>query len=354
MQNSKKLALIMLGMLMGTTAKADDSTMSYSYLSGGVAYDKTDWDKPLADFFKVGMGPIGSGITSKNLNSKHSRLGGYLHGSYALDDNIFLAAKLRYLDGRKNGYFIGIGYHQAVTDNADFYVLAGISQPDLPVSVRANRQSTLPIQSCSEEVISKVMAINSNHIAEMHNVFKDTFGLRKGRTFLLSLTNAIGNAFNANFAANESVADYMVRHNIDKQDLVDSVENSLNDQAEMEELIQKAVDHSEITLKSKVAPTLEVGYRVKFTDQLGARLAYRGSYDSVRMQGNFFNPFTQIPLSMDRSKSGLSHEGTLEATYAFTPNLMAEAGYTISKMFKIESSKPNNSHRYIVGLRYAF
>lgn len=118
--------------------------------------------------------------------------------------------------------------------------------------------------------------------------------------------------------------------------------------------LQKTMDDSEISLKSQLAPTLEVGYRINFNDQLAARVAYRGSYDSVRMQGKFFDPINRETTSIDCKKRGLSHEGTLEATYAFTPNLMAEAGYTISQMFKIGTVKPKSSQQYTVGLRYAF
>lgn len=343
MQKSKQLALLMLGVLVSTTTNADDSAISYSYLSGGANYDQNGWNKPLAEFFKNGIGPIGNSLTHQTLTPKRSSLGGYLHGSYALDDNLFLEAKLRYLGGRKNGYFVGVGYHLAMADNADFYVTGGVSQPDLPNKVRLNQQGKTLVQGYPGSVASQLMSVNVVDVKnyEMQAVGSEVRELFKQCMKLLTLDPPKGN---------ETIGEWLTNNGIDQNEVV----NQLTEIMKTNLPLQKTMDDSEISLKSQLAPTLEVGYRINFNDQLAARVAYRGSYDSVRMQGKFFDPINRETTSIDCKKRGLSHEGTLEATYAFTPNLMAEAGYTISQMFKIGTVKPKSSQQYTVGLRYAF
>ncbi|WP_253306382.1 hypothetical protein [unidentified bacterial endosymbiont] len=344
MQKRRQLALLMLGVLVSTTTNADDSAISYSYLSGGANYDKNGWNRPLAEFFKNGIGPIGNSLTHQTLTPKSSSLGGYLHGSYALDDNLFLEAKLRYLGGRKNGYFVGVGYHLAVADNADFYVTGGISQPDLPNKVQLNQQGKVLVQGYPGSVASELMSVKVGEITdymlqavgpeviERVQVSLRLMGLVKPKSYQIT------------------VGEWMTDNNFDPNDVV----NQWTEVIKSNLPLKKTIDDSEISLKSQLAPTLEVGYRINFNDQLAARVAYRGSYDSVRMQGKLFNPINGKTTAIDCKKRGLSHEGTLEATYAFTPNLMAEAGYTISQMFKIDTIKPKIGHQYTVGLRYAF
>jgi opacity protein-like surface antigen len=345
MQRSKQLALLMLGGLISITANADNSTISYSYLSAGANYDRNGWNKPLAEFFKNGIDPIGNSITHQALTPKISSLGGYLHGSYALDDNLFLEAKLRYLGGRKNGYFVGVGYHLAVADNADFYVTGGVSQPDLPAKFRLNQQGKTLVQGYPRSLVLQFMNLNSQQIYESisRNAGSQQAVLAEKFLDSLEFTECMNN--------NETLEEYIIRVG---EDLDGVVNRSAEVIRGLLPPLQQTIDDSEISLKSQLAPTLEVGCRINFNEQLGARLAYRGSYDSVRMQGKFFDPIHGKSTSIDCKKHGLSHEGTLEATYAFTPNLMAEAGYTISQMFKIGTVKPKSSQQYTVGLRYAF
>lgn len=345
MQKSKQLALLMLGVLVSTTTNADDSAISYSYLSGGANYDQNGWNKPLAEFFKNGIGPIGNSLTHQTLTPKRSSLGGYLHGSYALDDNLFLEAKLRYLGGRKNGYFVGVGYHLPVADNADFYVTGGVSQPDLPNKVRLNQQGKTLVQGYPGSVALQLMSVNANK-NDILNYQLQAVG-SEVREFLNEFMGSL-KLFRPK--SNKTVGEWLTDNDMDQNNLV----NQLTEVIKTNLPLQKTIDDSEISLKSQLAPTLEVGYRINFNDQLAARVAYRGSYDSVRMQGKFFDPINRETTSIDCKKRGLSHEGTLEATYAFTPNLMAEAGYTISQIFKIGTVKPKSSQQYTVGLRYAF
>lgn len=336
----------MLGVVISTTANADNSTMSYSYLSGGLAYDKNGWKGPLADYCKNSIGVLGSSLNNQNFTPKRSSLGAYLHGSYALDDNIFLDAKLRYLGGRKNGYFVGIGYHLAVTDSADFYVLGGISQPDLPAKMQLNQKKEVLLKSYYTDITNKMMSAKPE---ELKQILISTFGKEKRAELIDGLSVLFPDDFD--FKEDQLLKDFIAEYGVDKDNVVNQLKDVIN---ALDLPIQKVIDTSEISLKSKIAPAVELGYRINFSDQLGIRLAYRGSYDSVRMQGKLFNPFNQESSTIDIKNSGLSHEGTVEATYAFTSNLMAEAGYTISQMLKIGSIKPNSSHRYTLGLRYAF
>lgn len=346
MQKRRQLALLMLGVLVSTITNADDSAISYSYLSGGANYDQNGWNKSLAEFFKNGIGPIGNSLTHQTLTPKSSSLGGYLHGSYALDDNFFLEAKLRYLGGRKNGYFVGVGYHLAVADNADCYVTGGVSQPDLPNKVRLNQQGKLLIQGYPVSVASGLMSVSANQ-GDVRNYTM----LAVGSKVIPYLQQSIGSLkIRQPPQGDQTVGEWMTDNNLDQNDVV----NQLTEVIKSNLPLQKTMDDSEISLKSQLAPTIEVGYRINFNDQLAARVAYRGSYDSVRMQGKLFDPTNVKTTPIDCKKRGLSHEGTLEATYAFTPNLMAEAGYTISQMFKIGTVKPKSSQQYTVGLRYAF
>lgn len=349
MQKNKKLSLIMLGLLVGTTAKADNSAIGYTYLSGGVAYDKSGWNKPLKEFFKAGSGAIGEGITHQNLTPKGSSLGSYLHGSYALDDNIFLDAKLRYLGGRKNGYFVGVGYHLAVNENSDFYVLGGISQPDLPAKVRLKLGKETLVRNAARAMFLKIMTMKPAECAEYIKKIDDNQVVILRKMMLETLPKL------PRVDGDQTFGDFFTKQGYDNNDIVNTAADAAVDAVEKFNLpIQKTIDDSEISLKSQIAPTLEVGYRINFSEQLGARLAYRGSYDSVRMRGKFFNPINEKLTTIDCKSQGLSHEGTVEATYAFTPNLIAEAGYTISQMFKFDTIKPNISHQYTVGLRYVF
>lgn len=346
MQKRRQLALLMLGVLVSTTTNADDSAISYSYLSGGANYDQNGWNKPLAEFFKNGIGPIGNSLTHQGLTPKSSSLGGYLHGSYALDDNLFLEAKLRYLGGRKNGYFVGVGYHLAVADNADFYVTGGVSQPDLPNKVQLNQQGKVLVQGYPGSGASGLMSVAANEVV-VQNYMERNFG-SEVRLCLRDFIATLG--INLRPQDNQTVGEWLTAAGVDQNVVV----NHLTELAKSNLPLQKTVDDSEISLKSQLAPTLEVGYRINFNDQLAARVAYRASYDSVRMQGKLFNPINGKTTAIDCEKRGFSHEGTLEATYAFTLNLMAEAGYTISQMFKIDTIKPKIGHQYTVGLRYAF
>lgn len=347
MQKNKKLSLIMLGLLMGTTAKADSSAIGYTYLSGGIAYDKSGWNKPLKEFFKAGSGAIGEGITHQNLTPKGSSLGSYLHGSYALDDNIFLDAKLRYLGGRKNGYFVGVGYHLAVDDSSDFYILGGISQPDLPAKVRLKLGKETLVRNAARAMISTIITMTPDEVSEYDKKIGEN-----ERAMMYKILEAMPVAPED---GDQTLADFFAKQGYDNNDIVNTaVDMAVAVADDLNLPIQKAIDDSEISLKSQIAPTLEVGYRINFSEQLGARLAYRGSYDSVRMRGKFFNPTNEKLTTIDCKSQGLSHEGTVEATYAFTPNLIAEAGYTISQMFKFDTIKPNISHQCTVGLRYVF
>jgi hypothetical protein len=354
MKKSKILALITLGILIGSsTANANNGAISYSYLSGGAVYDKSGWNKKLAEFFKQGIGAVGNGVTQEALTPKRSSLGGYLHGSYAVDDNIFLETKLRYLGGRKNGYFVGVGYHLAVADNADFYMTAGISQPDLPASVRLNQKGGGLVNNYPRSLLLKFFRMKISDFTEYmesDNITSEDLILKKlvldadSKEYLFSPSNenigndeTIGNLCEKNSSSGKAVF---------FNTAVEAIKSKLP--------LQATIDNSEISLKSKLAPAVEVGYRIHFTEQLGARLAYRGRYDLVRISGKLFNPSTQRFTSVEDKKHRLTHEGTVEATYAFNPNLTAEIGHTMSKMSKIGPIKPKMSHYCTAGLRYNF
>lgn len=278
---SKKLALSVLcaTVISQSAFAAEGSSVSYSFLSGGLAFDNNGL---ASDYQKLIETRELSGATLKAKDAykiKTSSLGGYLTGSYGFDNNVFVEGRLRALTNRQTSFFAGAGYHFPIDERSDVYLLAGVSKPVLP---------------------------SSSHLT------------KEGREFFQGTTSDSPSTITA-------------------ENIVMSAKN---------DNLDKAI----VSFKSKLAPSLEVGYRANLSEELGVRLAYRLTQDNLEINHVVA---TGTTLYWEKGK-GLSNELSAVAHYHFMPQLAAEVGYTFSKLTQVGFIKPKGSHVGTVGLRYAF
>lgn len=117
------------------------------------------------------------------------------------------------------------------------------------------------------------------------------------------------------------------------------------------------LDKAIVSFKSKLAPSIEVGYRANLSDELGVRLAYRLTQDNIEIEhiaATVTTVSTTKTAAYSEKGNGLSHELSVGAHYHFTPQLAAEVGYTFGKLTQVGFLNPKGSHLGTVGLRYAF
>lgn len=117
------------------------------------------------------------------------------------------------------------------------------------------------------------------------------------------------------------------------------------------------LDKAIVSFKSKLAPSIEVGYRANLSDELGVRLAYRLTQDNIEIEhiaATVTTVSTTKTAAYGEKGNGLSHELSVGAHYHFTPQLAAEVGYTFGKLTQVGFLNPKGSHLGTVGLRYAF
>lgn len=345
MKSNRKLVLMLSGLLMAPVAIADQ-TADYTCLSMGAVRDNSGWANPLTEKFADSVDGF---LSNESLVLKKSTMGGYLRGSYDLGNGLFTEMRLRGFNNRSLGYFVGLGYYMPIGENASFYVLAGLSQPDLPREVRLNAVGKKGIKQ-------GYSALSAGYYARYKSVHEVSgFLHRVGVPFQLinQVTGGLPN--------NQSILEGCQANNIDSTERLErlagliawaSTTNALliSDKAkEVDAIIQ-----SKLTVKSKIAPAIEIGSRIKLTDDFKVRLAYQVRYDRSKLEGELFNLSALEVQSISETRRGLSHEGSIEGYYALGANWQAEAGYTISKMLKLGNVSPKAGHQVNVGLRYAF
>ncbi|WP_253306119.1 outer membrane beta-barrel protein [unidentified bacterial endosymbiont] len=306
---SKKIALSVLcaAVISQSVFAAEGSSVSYSFLSGGLAVDSNGLARDCKKSLEKFLESSGSPQPAKDVfKIKPSSVGGYLTGSYGFDNNVFLEGRLRTISNRKTSFFAGAGYHFPVDDRSDIYLLAGVSQPVLPSNIHFNQKVR---QGTTSDRSPKV---------DRDGIYIDANSTISGAKI------TVGDK--------ELTAEEKAKLSAPAPKKQHAEENDPN----------KTI----VSFKSKLAPSLEVGYRANLCDEMGVRLAYRLTKDKIEMN-------SLKGLKSEKSK-GLSHELSAGAHYHFTPQLAAEVGYTFTKLPKFGSMKPKDSHMGTVGLRYAF
>jgi hypothetical protein len=234
-----------------------------------------------------------------------------------LDNNIFLEGRLHTLSNRKTSFFAGAGYHFSVDERSDIYLLAGVSQPVLPSSSHLIQKGREFFENPTTQNTSSQLSpaggklnLNGAHIDSPNTMMKEG-----GRTLS-----------------------------------PDEIQAKLNPAPKKQSTQKDTLDKAVVRFKSKLAPSLEVGYRANISDEIGVRLAYRLTQDNIEI-----NHVTATGTALYSQKGkGMSNELSAGAHYHFTPQLAAEVGYTFTKLTKVGFIKPKGSHMGTVGLRYAF
>ncbi len=309
---SKKIALSVLcaAVISPSAFAAEGSSVSYSFLSGGLAFENNGL---ASDYQKLIETRELSGATLKAKDAykiKTSSLGGYLTGSYGFDNNVFVEGRLRALSNRQTSFFAGAGYHFPVDERSDVYLLAGVSKPVLPSNIHFTQKVR---QGTTSDRSPKV---------DRDGIYIDATSTISGAKITLG--------------DKELTAEEKAKLSAPAPKKQHAEENDPN----------KAI----VRFKSKLAPSLEVGYRANLCDEMGVRLAYRLTQDNLEINHVVA---TGTTLYNEKGK-GLSHELSAVAHYHFTPQLAAEVGYTFSKLTQVGFIKPKGSHVGTVGLRYAF
>lgn len=137
----------------------------------------------------------------------------------------------------------------------------------------------------------------------------------------------------------------------------EEIKAKLNSTAKKQSAKKDDLDKAIVSFKSKLAPSIEVGYRANLSDELGVRLAYRLTQDNIEIEhiaATVTTVSTTKTAAYGEKGNGLSHELSVGAHYHFTPQLAAEVGYTFSKLTQVGFLNPKGSHLGTVGLRYAF
>lgn len=319
---SKKIALSVLcaAVISQSAFAAEGSSVSYSFLSGGFAFDNNGL---ASDYQKLIETRELSGATLKAKDAykiKTSSLGGYLTGSYGFDNNVFVEGRLRALANRQTSFFAGAGYHFPIDERSDIYLLAGVSKPVLPSSSHLTQKGREFFQGATSDSSPKVD--------------RDGIYIDANSTISDAKITVGGKELTAEEKAKLSAPAPKKQH---------AEEDDLN----------KAI----VSFKSKLAPSIEVGYRANLSDELGVRLAYRLTQDKIEIE-HIAVPVTKVSTKKTdtyrEEGNGLSHELSVGAHYHFTPQLAAEVGYTFTKLTQVDFIKPKGSHVGTVGLRYAF
>ncbi|CND85754.1 outer membrane beta-barrel protein [Yersinia nurmii] len=125
-----------------TLAIADD----YTFIGGGFQFgsidNKQNFDK---QFNQSGTSHIGS----------DKMRGFYLNGGYGFENNLFMTARLSAIADNDRGMgdgLLGVGYHFALTPDADMYLLAGASRHAMLYDVKKDGNKTEAYNSATGEV----------------------------------------------------------------------------------------------------------------------------------------------------------------------------------------------------------
>lgn len=109
------------------TAQADD----FTYLSGGLLYNKQGL---LAEFNKVfEENKKFSKIQKESLKQKTNSVGYYLNGSVGFDNQVFVEGRIHH-SRLLHQALLGVGYHYPIMQQVDVYGLVGVSQRTIACS----------------------------------------------------------------------------------------------------------------------------------------------------------------------------------------------------------------------------
>lgn len=284
--NTKQIAVILLGTLTLPVAAADIN--GYRFLSGGATMDRDGW--------------IGSLVDAGDEDLKVSSLGGYVHGSYDFDNQVFIEASARYLKNRQLSFFAGLGYYFPCDENSSFYLLGGISR-----------------------------------FGQLVN-FKEIIQTEEVKT----IANPIqGQSVTIKVRGKEQPYSSTIR---------------VTDVTEME---------IETNIKAGLAPMVELGYKIAFNERLGIRAALQGSYNKLLWEEKHTSKIDRRSRGGHASSSGARNFGekrvnvglAFSGQYALTEQLALEAGYSwscSSPTEKLEFQSKERIHLGQLGLRYLF
>ncbi|MEW9809531.1 MAG: hypothetical protein AB2990_05900 [Candidatus Symbiodolus clandestinus] len=283
--NTKQIAVILLGTLTLPVAAADIN--GYRFLSGGATMDRDGW--------------IGS-LVDAGEDLKASSLGGYVHGSYDFDNQLFIEASAHYLKNRQLSFFAGLGYYFPCDENSSFYLLGGISRPGQLINFKENTKIEEP-KTIANPIQGQSVTITAGGVEQPYS-----------KTI------------------------------------------PVTDITEME---------LETNIKAGLAPRVELGYKVAFNQQLGVRAALQGSYDKLSWEEKSTSKIDQRSTGKKTTLSNTENISEKQVTvglafsgqYAFTEQLALEVGYRWScwtPTKELEFEPKNGAHRGQIGLRYLF
>ncbi|MFT8257899.1 MAG: hypothetical protein ACMZI2_00800 [Candidatus Symbiodolus clandestinus] len=284
--NTKQIAVILLGTLTLPVAAADIN--GYRFLSGGATMDRDGW--------------IGS-LVDAGEDLKASSLGGYVHGSYDFDNQLFIAASAHYLKNRQLSFFAGLGYYFPCDENSSFYLLGGISRSGQLINFKKNTKIEEP-----KTIANPIQGQSVTIIAG---------GVKQPYSETMTVT----------------------------------------DITEME---------LEPNIKAGLAPRVELGYKVAFNERLGIRAALQGSYNKlfgeIKQISKIDQRSTGEKKTVSGTKKSISEKQVtvglaLSGQYALTEQLALEAGYSwscSSPTEKLKFQPKKGIHRGQLGLRYLF
>lgn len=283
--NTKQIAVILLGTLTLPVAAADIN--GYRFLSGGATMDRDGW--------------IGS-LVDAGEDLKASSLGGYVHGSYDFDNQLFIEASARYLKNRQLSFFAGLGYYFPCDENSSFYLLGGISRSGQLINFKENTKIEEP-KTIANPIQGQSVTVIAGAVEQPYS-----------KTI------------------------------------------PVTDITEME---------LETNIKAGLAPRVELGYKVAFNQQLGVRAALQGSYDKLSWEEKSTSKIDQRSTGEKKTVSGTESISEKQVTvglalsgqYALTEQLALEAGYSwscSSPTEKLEFQSKEGIHRGQLGLRYLF
>jgi predicted porin len=325
---SKKLVLPVLcaTIISQGAIAAETGSVNYSFLSGGLAFDHNGLASDYKKLVELREGLSGTTLKAKDAyRLKDSSVGGYLNGSYGFDNNVFIEGRLSALANRQTGFFAGVGYHFPIDERSDFYLLGGVSKPVLPSSSHLTKKGREFFRGTTSDSSS-----DRSHIVDRDGVKIDS-----ASRFIGNINMDVGGKA---FTLTEE----------EKAKLNAPVQKQSAQSAENVRLADAV-----ISFKSKLAPSIEVGYRANLSDELGVRIAYRITQDKIAIEHVIATKLGTKSRYAEKG-NGLSNEFSVGAHYQFTTQLAAEVGYTFNKLTKVGFLNPKGSHSGTVGLRYAF
>lgn len=155
-----KKQLCAVALLSSTALIAPVQADDFTYLSGGLLYDKQE---TLANVNKVNKENKNlSDLAKKRLEQKTNGVGFYLNGSVGFDNKVFVEGRVNHSRLTRQN-LLGVGYHYPIMQQVDVYGLVGVSQRSIAITENYPKE----IKNESNEIT------DYKHIQQFTNNYSD-------------------------------------------------------------------------------------------------------------------------------------------------------------------------------------